>query len=80
LEKEFEKITDVVMEATFNRPWVADLATKCGLEARILGPKGGALGSEGDVLGEELFVCQHCPKPRALKWPSKRAWQTGGRP
>ncbi len=27
---EFEQGTDVVMEATFNWPWVADLAEKCG--------------------------------------------------
>ena len=31
----FEEGTDVVMEATFNWPWVADLAMKCGLRPHI---------------------------------------------
>jgi len=32
---EFEEKTDVVMEATFNWPWVADLAEKCGLAPHL---------------------------------------------
>jgi transposase len=36
--EEFEEKTDVVMEATFNWPWVADLATKCGLKAHLGDP------------------------------------------
>ena len=35
---EFERGTDVVMEATFNWPWVADLAGKCGLRAHLGDP------------------------------------------
>lgn len=35
---EFERGTDVVMEATFNWPWVADLAEKCGLRAHLGDP------------------------------------------
>jgi transposase len=36
--EEFEKETDVVMEATFNWPWVADLAEKCGLTPHLGDP------------------------------------------
>ena len=32
--RELERAEDVVIEATFNRPQVADLATECGLKAR----------------------------------------------
>ncbi len=36
--EEFELNTDVVMEATFNWPWIADIATKCGLKAHLGDP------------------------------------------
>ena len=36
--REFERGTDVVMEATFNWPWIADLAQKCGLTAHLGDP------------------------------------------
>ena len=36
--EEFEKNTDVVMEATFNWPWIADLAKKCGLTPHLGDP------------------------------------------
>ena len=36
--REFEQGTDVVMEATFNWPWVADLAEKCGLSPHLGDP------------------------------------------
>ena len=36
--REFEQGTDVVMEATFNWPWVADLAEKCGLKPHLGDP------------------------------------------
>ena len=36
--QEFERGTDVVMEATFNWPWVADLAEKCGLRPHLGDP------------------------------------------
>ena len=36
--REFERGTDVVMEATFNWPWVADLAEKCGLRPHLGNP------------------------------------------
>jgi transposase len=36
--REFELGTDVVMEATFNWPWVVDLAEKCGLRPHIGDP------------------------------------------
>jgi len=36
--REFERGTDVVMEATFNWPWVADLAAKCGLTPHLGDP------------------------------------------
>lgn len=36
--REFERGTDVVMEATFNWPWVADIAEKCGLKAHLGDP------------------------------------------
>jgi len=35
---EFERGTDVVMEATFNWPWIADLAEKCGLTPHLGDP------------------------------------------
>jgi transposase len=36
--EEFELNTDVVMEATFNWPWIAGIATKCGLKAHLGDP------------------------------------------
>ena len=36
--REFEQETDVLMEATFNWPWVADLAEKCGLRPHLGDP------------------------------------------
>jgi transposase len=36
--REFEHGTDVIMEATFNWPWIADLAEKCGLSAHLGDP------------------------------------------
>jgi len=34
----FEKGTDVVMEATFNWPWIADLSEECGLRPHLAHP------------------------------------------
>jgi len=36
--EQFERGTDVVIEATFNWPWIADIATKCGLHAHLGDP------------------------------------------
>jgi len=56
---EFEKKTDVVMEATFNWPWVADLAEKCGLNPHLGDPmrvkhfrKGLPKSDRKDAIGE----------------------------
>jgi transposase len=56
---EFEKGTDILMEATFNWPWVADLAEKCGLKPHLGDPlrikefrKGLAKSDRKDCIGE----------------------------
>ena len=37
--REFEQETDILMEATLNWPWVADLAEKCGLNPHLGDPR-----------------------------------------
>jgi transposase len=36
--RQLDRGTAVVMEATFNWPWIADIATKCGLNAHLGDP------------------------------------------
>ena len=36
--RQFDRGTDVVMEATFNWPWIADIAMKCGMNAHLGDP------------------------------------------
>ena len=56
---EFDENTDVVMEATFNWPWVVDLAEKCGLKPHLGDPmrikgyrKGLAKSDRKDCIGQ----------------------------
>jgi transposase len=36
--RQFEEGTDIVMEATFNWPWIADLAKECGMSPHLAHP------------------------------------------